>query len=63
MSTELTIKLDEEMSDALDRMIVDMQLEFRREVAATAMLRDWLIAAGYLPDDLAEVETPSDREA
>jgi predicted transcriptional regulator len=43
----MSIDLDDETVDALDRMVADMDLDFPREVAAAAALRDWLFAAGY----------------
>lgn len=39
-----------------------MELGFPRELAAAAALRDW-IAAGYLPDDEIEEDTPTEGEA
>lgn len=60
MPVRLTIELDDETADALDRMIDEMQVEFPRELAAAAALRDWLIHAGYLPDDDdLEEDTPA----
>lgn len=44
-------------------MVADMELGFPRELAAAAALRDWLIAAGYLPDEDIEEDTPTAGEA
>lgn len=63
MPTRLIIDIDDELAAALDKMIADMQLEFPRELAAAAALRDWLIGAGYLPEDLIEEDTPTEGEA
>lgn len=41
-------------------MIRDMQVEFPRELAASAALRDWLIGAGYMPDEDLEEDTPTE---
>ncbi len=51
------------MAKALDRMVADMELGFPRELAAAAALRDWLIAAGCLPSDEIEEDTPTEGEA
>lgn len=58
----LAIDIDDEMADALDRMIEDMDLKFPRELAAAAALRDWLITAGYLDHDDLEEDTPAEGE-
>lgn len=63
MAVRLTIDLDDEMTDALDRMIADMQVEFPRELVISAALRDWLISAGYLPEADIEEDTPTEGEA
>lgn len=63
MPVRLTIEIDDEMTDALDEMIRDMQVEFPRELAVAAALRDWLIHAGYLPDEGIEEDTPTEGEA
>ncbi len=41
-------------------MIRDMQVEFPRELAASAALRDWLIGAGYMPDEDLEEDAPTE---
>lgn len=43
-------------------MIADMGLTFPPELAAAAALRDWLIGAGYLPDEEIEEDTPTEGE-
>lgn len=60
MPVRLAIEIDDEMADALDRMIKDMQVEFPLELAAAAALRDWLVAAGYLPDEEIEEDMPTE---
>lgn len=59
----ISIDLDDARVEAPDRMVADMKLDFPRELAAAAALRDWLIAAGYLPDGLIEEDTPTEGEA
>lgn len=63
MPRNLTIQIDDEMAEALDRMVADMELDFPLELAAAAALRDWQIGAGYLPDDDIEEDTPTEGEA
>lgn len=63
MPVRLTIEIDDEMAEALDKMVAEMDLDLPRELAAAAALRDWLIAAGYLPDDDLEEDTPAEGEA
>jgi hypothetical protein len=62
MPVRLTIDVDDEMAAALDKMVADMNLDFPRELAAAAVLRDWLIAAGYLKNDNLEEDTPPEGE-
>lgn len=63
MPMRLTIDIDDEMAAALDRMIAATKAGFPRELAAAVALRDWLIAAGYLPSDKIEDGTPTEAEA
>ena len=63
MPVRLTIDIDDEMAEALDKMIADMSFDFPRELAAAAALRDWLIAAGYLQHDDLDEDTPPEGEA
>ncbi len=44
-------------------MVADMGLSFPLELAAAAALRDWLIGAGYLPEDEIEEDTTTEGEA
>lgn len=62
MPVRLTIDIDDAMAEALDKMVADMNLEFPRELAAAAVLRDWLIAAGYLQNNDLEEDTPTGGE-
>jgi hypothetical protein len=63
----IEIELDDAVVGALDRMMVDFDLEFRsgvgREKAAAMAVRDWLITTGYLPEDDLEEGTPTESEA
>lgn len=61
MPTRLTFDIDDDMAEALDQMVADMELSFPRELAAAAALRDWLIGAGYLPDDIEEDTLTADE--
>ncbi|MGI6854383.1 hypothetical protein [Mesorhizobium sp. 1B3] len=63
MPVRLTIEIDDEVADAMDKMVADMNLDFPRELAAAAALRDWLIAVGYLQNDDLEEDTPPEGEA
>lgn len=47
----LSIELDDEVADALDQMIEELNPGCSRDLAAAAVLYDWLINAGYLPAD------------
>lgn len=51
MSMVLSIELDDEVADALDQMIEEIDPGCSREIAAAAVLYDWLISSGYLPED------------
>lgn len=62
MPARISIDIDDEMAAALDRMIADMKVEYPRELVISAALRDWLIGASYLPDDLIEEDTPTEGE-
>lgn len=46
----LVLSVDTEMIRALDKLVVEAGLDSRSQ-AATSVLRDWLIATGYLDDD------------
>ncbi|HWK66110.1 MAG TPA: hypothetical protein VNS34_14300 [Rhizobiaceae bacterium] len=48
---KLSIAINDEMLAALDRLILDIEPGLPRELAASAALRNWLVGAGYLPDD------------
>lgn len=48
MPVRLVIDVDDDLAEALDQLIADMELDLSRELAAEAGLRDWLIWAGYL---------------
>jgi hypothetical protein len=62
MPIRISIDLDERSARRARPVVAEMQLEFPREVAAAAALRDWLVGAGYLPDDLIEEDTrPQER--
>jgi hypothetical protein len=63
MPGRLSFDIDDEMAEALDRMIADTNLDFPRELAAAATLRDWLIGAGCLQEDDLEEDTPTERES
>ncbi|MGO4836514.1 hypothetical protein AB4144_30145 [Rhizobiaceae sp. 2RAB30] len=51
MTERFMIEIDDELADALDRMIAELDPGFSRERVAVALMRDWLIAADYLPDE------------
>jgi hypothetical protein len=63
MSVRLSIELDDEIAAGLDKLIDDMSVVLPRELVAAAVLREWLIAAGYLPNDAGiEEDTPTQGE-
>jgi predicted transcriptional regulator len=62
MPVQISINLDDEMAEALDRMVADMRAG-TREQAAAAAVHDWLIIAGYQPHDGVEEDTPTEGEA
>jgi hypothetical protein len=46
----LILNVDPAMMNALDKLVVEAELDSRCQ-AVTSILRDWLIATGYLDDD------------
>lgn len=55
---KLTVAVDDAMASALDKMIEDRELTLNRAEAAGAALRDWLVSAGFLPDQ--EKDAPAE---
>ncbi|HWK66565.1 MAG TPA: hypothetical protein VNS34_16675 [Rhizobiaceae bacterium] len=51
MTMVLSIELDDDIAYALDQMIEEIDPGCSREIAAAAVLYDWLITSGYLPED------------
>ena len=54
---KLAVPIDNAMASALDKMIEDKELTLNREEAAGAALRNWLLSAGYLPDQVEDAPT------
>jgi hypothetical protein len=71
MPVRLSFNIDDEMAAALDTAastlgrlagVAGTNLNFSRDVAAATALRDWLIWAGYMPDDYMEEDTQARRK-
>ncbi len=58
----LTLKVDAALVQALDDAMSDAG-EVSRNRVAVALLRDWLMAAGYLPEELMEEDTPAQGQS
>ncbi len=64
MPRRVTIFLEDETAAAIDTMLADMKEPGATpELALSAIVRDWLIGAGYLPDDDIEEDSPTEGEA
>lgn len=67
MPVRISFNIDDEMAAALDMAastldrMTGMNLNFSRDVAAATALRDWLIWAGYMPDDYMEEDMQARR--
>lgn len=54
-TSNVTISLDSDEVAGLDRMVSEVGI-WSRERAIAMLVREWLVAGGYLPDDDPEAE-------
>jgi hypothetical protein len=59
MSMLLSFELDDDLADALRKMIAGFDPGCTPEIAAAAVLYDRMITAGYLPDEPIEEDIPT----